>query len=394
MQNIFIEKPYRFVTPWMPKWLPWLMNTGLIHAPMLRFTESIISVESHGVELLKNSIQQGHAVMMIGNHPRMSDPVVVYDLIRKANTTMFGMASWHLFNQSWFHSTVLKLYGAYSVNREGLDRESINFSIRALQNNDRPVLMFPEGATTRTNESLMPFLDGPTFIARTVARRRSKNGLKTVIHPIAFRYQFVGDFEKEFNRLIVPVEQKLNLGSSSNATPVERVQIALCALVEQKEIEFNIASNSGLGPFERRQKLAHSVLELAELRCFRSVSGKDITNRIRDIRAHAFPELLENQSLTQEDRDIRWLDLKRSYLAWQMASYPEDYLSNAPSNDRILDISAKVLEDLTDTPRKCGKQKVMIECCEAIEVPTQKHLGEKPDPLQGQIESALKRKLN
>lgn len=393
MQKIFIEKPYRFVRPIMQKWVPWLFNTKLIHAPLLRFTESIVSVESRGADRLKKSINAGHAVMMIGNHPRVSDPVTIFDLIRHANTTVFCMASWHLFNQSWFHTAVIRLYGAYSINREGLDRESVNFSINALQKNIRPVLMFPEGATTRTNDSLMPFLDGPVFIARTAARRRQKQGLKTVIHPIVFRYVFTGDFNQEFGQLIEQVEKILNLSPESNASPAKRIRIAIDALVSRKELEFGIEKRQHHNEFERRQHLANEVMAQAEVRCFGKRSDKDITNRIREVRTAVYPELLNDHSLDTEERAIRWRDLERTYLAWQIASYPDGYLSQKPSNDRLLEIAAKILEDLTDKPRVCGKQKVIIECCDPIDVPASKHRGATPDPLQTQIESAIRSKL-
>ena len=392
MQKIFIEKPYRFTKPIMAEWLPRLMNNRLIHTPMLRFTESIVAVESRGFDRLKGSVKEGHGVMMIGNHPRISDPVVIFDLLRRADTTMFAMASWHLFNQSRFVSSVLWLYGGFSVNREGLDRESINFAISALQNNTRPVLMFPEGATSRTNDAFMPWLEGPSFIARTAARRRSKQGLKTVIHPIAFRYLFVGDFAEELERLMQPVEEILGLPDAS-LSPADRVERALAGLVARKESEFEFAGDESLDVYDRCQRLAATVMVQAEQRCFGKVSDQNITSRIRDVRTFVFPQLLADQSLSPEDHAIRWRDLERTYLAWQMATYPKDYLANGPSEDRILEIAAKVLEDLTDKPRKCGKQKVIIECCEPIEVPAKKHRGETPDPLQEQIESALRETL-
>jgi len=59
----------------------------------------------------------------------------------------------------------------------------------------------------------------------------------------------------------------------------------------------------------------------------------------------------------------------------------------------VLDIAAKVLEDLTDQPRKCGEQKVIIEVCEPIEVPPEKYRGSAPDPLIGMVQSSLLEKL-
>lgn len=394
MQKIFIEKPYRFVRPMMSNWFARLMNTKLIHAPMIRATEAIVSVESRSVELLQKSINDDHAIMMIPNHPRTSDPVVMFDLMRRVNTPIFAMASWHLFNQNWLTSAVVWLYGAYSLNREGLDKSSISFSVSALRKNLRPVLMFAEGATSRTNDALMPYLDGATFIARTAARVRHKDEQKkTVIHPIAIRYVFLGDAEEEFERLMLAIETELKCKLDPTLDRPSRVNLAVKKLVEQKEMEFDIPGDSSHSPWQRRQYLTNAVLEEAELRCFGEPSQQNTSIRIRDIRAYVFPQLLNNSDLTDQERQIRWRDLERTYLAWQMASYPKDYLAGSPSVDRLLDIAAKVLEDLTDQRRQCGKQKVIIEVCEPIEVPPEKYRGSEPDPLMEMVQASLIEKL-
>ena len=393
MQKIFIEKPYQFVQPLMWDWLAKLMNNRLVHIPLLRFSESIVSVESRGVERLKNSIDAGHAIILIPNHPRTSDPVVLYDVMRRVGKPMFAMASWHLFNHGWHNRAIIRLYGGYSVNREGLDKSSVSFSVKALQDNVRPLLMFPEGATSRTNDTLMPFLDGPTFIARTAARRRSKLGLKTVIHPIAIRYMFDGDFKTELNRLLDPVDEMFGGESTRNLDAVPRVRLALSKLVARKAARFDVELNPELGAFEQRQAVLQSVMNAAEMRCFGASSSESISDRIRNVRTSAFPEILNNKDLSEADRQIRWLDLERTYLAWQMASYPEGYLDGNPSIERILDIAAKVNEDLTDVPRRSGRQRVVVEVCDPIEVPASKHRGDKADPLVAQIEEQLKERL-
>ena len=64
--------------------------------------------------------------------------------------------------------------GAFSVNREGVDRQSINVAIDLLAQAKRPLVIFPEGATSRTADYLHALLDGVAFIARAAAKKRSK----------------------------------------------------------------------------------------------------------------------------------------------------------------------------------------------------------------------------
>ena len=394
MQKIFIEKPYRFVQPVMNDWIPSMMNNRLVHVPLLRWGESIVSVESRGVEKLRKSSDDGHAIMLVPNHPQTSDPVVMYDLIRRINRPMFAMASWHLFNQSWFHTSVIRLYGGFSVNREGRDKTAVNFAISALQKNTRPLLIFPEGATTRTNESMMPFLDGPTFIARSAARRRHKLGLKTVIHPVAIRYSFDGDNKAVLEGLLSPDEQRLGLKHEQNATDKVRVQNALSGLIGHKSQAFGIPN------FEAEKELAQRLdwlgefaLKESEERWCNEISSANITNRIRNLRAQVFPELLSNPSMPNEEKQQRWRALERTYLAWQMSSYPKDYLSEDPSKDRIIEIASKINEDLFHVPPNCGRKSVILEVCDAIEVPATKFRNDGPDPLGKEIESSLTSKI-
>ncbi len=393
MHDIFIEKPYKFVRPVMSEWLPRLMNNRLIHIPLLRFGDSIVSVESCGADRLRKSIEAGHAVMLIGNHPRISDPVALYDLIRQAKTNMFAMASWHLFNKGWFQRCVLRLYGAFSVNREGLDRESINFAIDALKKNVRPVLMFPEGATTGTNESLMPFLDGPTFVARTVARRRHKMDLKTVIHPIVFRYQLIDGFQNELDRAMSSVESILGIEPESTDSNASRVRKALNALVVMREQAFDIEPDDSLSSYQRRQHVADAIMQQAEDRCFGGPSRKDMTNRVRDVRSEVFPEILSDKNLSRNQIDTRWRDLERTSIAWQLACCPENYLSEDPSNQRILEIAIRIYEDLNSKMWKWGRQKVFVKCLDAIEVPAEKHRGSAMDPLVQEVREALQESM-
>jgi hypothetical protein len=72
-----------------------------------------------------------------------------------------------------------------------------------------------------------------------------------------------------------------------------------------------------------------------------------------------------------------------------MSSYPKDYFSSYRSVDRALEIASKIEEDLTDIPRKCGKQKAVIEVGDPIEVPAEKFRGDGEDPLIVSVRNQL-----
>ena len=126
--------------------------------------------------------------MLTPNHPRTADPMVMCYLAQQTPCNFYAMASWHLFNQDWLSRLVIRLMGAFSVNREGLDRQAVDHAIEILQNAERPLIIFPEGTTSRTNDQLMSLMEGPAFIARTAAKRRAKNDNgKVVVHPVGIK---------------------------------------------------------------------------------------------------------------------------------------------------------------------------------------------------------------
>ena len=174
MQDVLIEKPYKFVPPleqaWPAKMALWLG----IHKWLLRTQEGIIDCEVRNADRLEKSVAAGHGVMLTPNHPRTSDPMVMCSVIAETGIPFYTMASWHLFNQNARTTFGIRMMGAFSVNREGLDKASVDYAVETLQHAKRPLLIFPEGTTSLTNDKLMALMDGPSFIARTAAKRRGK----------------------------------------------------------------------------------------------------------------------------------------------------------------------------------------------------------------------------
>src|SRR5438445_2711217 len=100
MQNIVIDKPYKFIPP----------VTGKIWRPLLvhyfrwatRRYFGIEAVEVHGLEHLQKSLAAGHGIMLTPNHSRDADPPLMSELVHRTRRGIFIMASWHLFMQSKF----------------------------------------------------------------------------------------------------------------------------------------------------------------------------------------------------------------------------------------------------------------------------------------------------
>ena len=165
MHKVLIEKPYEFIGPVTATWPQTLYTKSGLFKPSLNKLQGVFDHECRNLDKLRSSIDAGHGIMMCPNHSRIADPMVFCHVAKETPFNFYAMASWHLFNQDWFSKHFIRMMGAFSVNREGLDRKAIDYAINILQTAERPLLLFPEGTTSRTNDRLMALMDGPSFLS-------------------------------------------------------------------------------------------------------------------------------------------------------------------------------------------------------------------------------------
>src|SRR6185295_10935123 len=144
------DEPYDFVPPVYSEWWPTILRFML--RGYLRKSFGIDSIECRHVERLRASLAARHCIMLAPNHSRMCDPMVLGVLGMEADCHLFAMASWHVFKQSRFQTFMTRRMGAFSVLREGQDRQAIETAINILLERRRPLIVYPEGAITRHND--------------------------------------------------------------------------------------------------------------------------------------------------------------------------------------------------------------------------------------------------
>src|SRR5438093_12338489 len=222
MQDIVIAKPYRFVPPhpgvfWtypLRWWLPGEVRRAWgVEWPTFR-----------GLDRLRASLKAGHGVLLVANHCRPCDPLVMGLLCIELGQPCYMMASWHLFMQGRFQRWLLRRAGVFSIYREGVDREAIKMASKILVDAKRPLLLFPEGIVSRSNDRLGGLMDGTAFIARTAARARVRAGSvsdgqgagahasgsdKIVLHPVFLRCSFGGDLRTAVEPRLATVEKRI-----------------------------------------------------------------------------------------------------------------------------------------------------------------------------------------
>lgn len=388
MQKIIVEKPYTFIPPYRGTFWPWVFRTVHLHAYYLWRTEGVWRHEIRHLERFRESLAAGHAILITPNHPRTADPLAMGWLAVDAPCHFHVMASWHLFQHSWLYGWAIRAMGGFSVNREGVDRQAINMAVDLLAEARRPLVIFPEGATSRTADKLQALLDGVAFIARAAAKKRAKLTPpgKVVVHPVAVRYFYSGNIREAADDVLTDIEQRLTWAPQRNLPLPQRIIKAGSALLSLKEIEYlNQPQTGTLG--ERIQRLTDRLLGPIETEWMGRVQSGPVVPRVRNLRTKILPDMV-NRRVDSAERARRWTQLAEIYLAQQLACYPPDYLAR-PTVERVLEMIEKLEEDLTDKARLHGHLRVVLDVGEAIEVSPERDRTAAVDPLMTKIQQSL-----
>lgn len=395
MQNIVFEKPYEFIPPHRGNLWPTIIQRFRLIDRWLRKSHGITSYECRHAERLQQSLDAGYGILLTPNHSRPADPIVMGWLARECRTHVYAMASWHLYQQDWFTAFAIEKMGGFSVYREGVDRKALNTSIEVLAEADRPLIIFPEGAVTRTNDRLNALLDGIAFIARAAAKKREKlePGSKVVVHPVAIKYRFLGDLEAELAPVLAEIEQRFSWRvhrmQSSLMDRISRIGKGLLAL---KEIEYFGRPQDGR-LHERLDGLVDRLLIRLEEYWIGEAQSGPVVPRVKALRTKILPEMVEGK-ISKEERQRRWEQLADIYLSQQVSSYPPDYLTEHPSVDRLLETVERYEEDLTDKVTPHPDIHAIIEVGEPIEVSPKRDRSAATDPLMDEIEMRLQGMLD
>jgi 1-acyl-sn-glycerol-3-phosphate acyltransferase len=389
MQEIVFEDPYEFIPPYRGKWWSWLIQHAGLFEIWLRRAEGVIGADVQNIDRLKRSVDDGHGVIIAPNHCRTADPVAMGYLARAAGIHVYSMAGWHLFKQSKWIGWAINRLGAFSIYREGVDRQSINMAIEILRTAERPLVLFPEGSVTRTNDQLHALLDGVLFIARTAAKRRARDvpGGKVVIHPVGIKYLFGGDLRKAIDPVLTTIEHRFSWRPQSDRPLIERITRVGTAILCLKELEYFGSPQSG-ELSERLSALIDRLLCPLEAEWLGEASSGSVVPRVKQLRFKILPDMVQKR-VDEDERQRRWRQLADIYLAQQVSCYLPEYLAGEPSVDRLLETVERFEEDLTDTVTVHGSLKAIIRVGEAMEVSTKRDRKAEVDPMMVELETRL-----
>src|SRR3954469_14750200 len=261
MNSVVSDKPYVAVLPYHGTLWPRALN--LYFPRYLRRRYGIAKIGIVAADKLRASLAAGHGVLITPNHCRDEDPFILSALAREMGTPCFVVASAHLFAGKKVQAFMLRRAGAFSIYREGMDKQAVQTSIEILESAERPLVIFPEGHISRTNDRLTPMLEGTALIARQAAKKRAKENKKVVVHPVATRYSFPFDVESAAAKMLDEIEQRLTWRPSRGLPLPDRVRKVGAGLLALKELQYLGHTQDGTIP-DRVSKLTDALLKPME----------------------------------------------------------------------------------------------------------------------------------
>lgn len=394
--TVLVARPYRFVPPHRGNWWPSFIQRFRLVDRYLAKHDGVVDYECRYLDRLRGSLDGGHGILLTPNHCRYADPLTLGWPARQLRTHVFAMASWHLFAKSRFDAFAIQKMGGFSIFREGTDRQSLDTAIEILTSGARPLILFPEGTTNRTNDILQPLLDGVAFIARTAAKRRAKQGKPpVVVHPVAIKYLFQGDIGQWGDHAATRLETALGWRPLTGQPLLQRVQRLAEAMLAVHEIRY-LGKPSDLPLASRRDLLIEQLLSTAEeLYQLPTDAQLSTLGRVRRLRVPLAAELCPpgGRSTPPADRLLHTIDAVE--LAQALSSFPDRYLLQSPTTDtQLLETLERMQEGMLGKPDNPAPLKAVIEIGEAIEVSPERVSRTASDPLMAKIQADLTARLD
>jgi 1-acyl-sn-glycerol-3-phosphate acyltransferase len=390
--TVVVDKPYEFVPPHRGDLWPTMIQRLRLVDWYLKRHDGVVSYECRNLDRFRESFDAGHSILLAPNHCRYADPLVLGWPARELKTHVHAIASWHLFAKSWFDRFSIQKMGGFSLYREGPDRQSLETAIDILTHARRPLIIFPEGTTNRTNDILQPLLDGVSFIARTAAKRRAKEHHgRVVVHPVGIKYLFKGDIEAWGDSAASELETRLGWRPRKSVPLLNRVEALAEALLATRETLYLGRAQTG-SLADRRNRLVEFLLGTTEAKY--SLAPDPDSNplsRVRRLRSTIAPLL---QAAKPSEKVALRHVLDGVELAQQLYSYPDRYLLTLPVTDtQILETLERMQEGFIGKPSYPAPLHAVIEMGTAIEVSPDRAPRGEADPLMQALEIELRHML-
>jgi hypothetical protein len=247
---------------------PFIIRAAQLAAPLaVRLWRQVVAIDIPEEDLQRLRVLRDQRFLLCSNHPTLGDPLVIIELSRRLGVRFNGMAARELFigPVGWLFQHM----GAYSVRRGVPDRDAIRMTRRLLAEEDRKVVMFPEGVTYEHNDLLLPFQSGVIQIGFWVLEDLEKLGkeVRLPMGPVAIKYLLIGEARRAIVRRLAALERALGLPEPPAGDLYQRLRVVGERVLARIERELGLSPSLDTPLAERiaaakEHLLSHAAQEL------------------------------------------------------------------------------------------------------------------------------------
>jgi hypothetical protein len=320
---------------------------------------------------------RGCRAILSANHPTTSDPLIALYLSRRLGEPFNYMACRELFHGPY--GWLIQRLGAYSIHRGLPDRQSLRMTRRLLAENDRKVVIFPEGETYEQNDSLIPFQQGVIQIGFTALDDLQKAGREVMLPvlPIAVKYCCVSDARPAIEAGLQALEGALSLSSSSAEGFYGRLRHVGERVLSRMEKEFGIKAAPEPGLSERiaaakghvLDRVARQVGIARPAHLPLSAQMRALFNAVYEF-AGEFADALDEYGQGQHARRVTAArpllgDLRRLQ---NFLILSDGYVAEQMSGERFLDVISRLEREVLGTVRHGVPREAVVRIAPPIDL--------------------------
>ena len=322
----FSDAPYQFFPAKPSRLVQQLCEQANRHIFLSGPNHLVKELEISGGEGLRKLVADGARILIVANHPSHSDPQVMTEVHRRLGLRSCFMAAYDVFLRGSCRAWLMQKNGAFSIDREGSDKQSMKEAIRILKEGKYALTVFPEGNVYLNNDRVTPFMEGAAYVALR-AQKELGGDQPVYAVPISFKMTYLDDVGDKMKRRMDDVARMAGVEPNRCGDALEELQEIGLKLLEQRMGECghspedqDWAAGDWRQQFECCAEKVISVLEGKMI--LDSKPGEDLIGRIRRIRGviHQIRIRGEQETTAGESRQAsEWAD--EAILAFRTLTY-------------------------------------------------------------------------
>ncbi len=311
------------------------------------------------------------------NHPSRVEPLIVGYLASRINRSFYYVSARENFELSW--GPFMQRIGAYSIARGTPDRTSISTTRALLAEQDRQVVLFPEGEVYHHNDIMLPLNSGVVQIGFWALQDLQKAGrdLSLPIIPIAVKYRFLDPPRQPMLNRVARLEQAVGITSPSENLK-ERVIALGMSIVATLEAQYRVPHEGALP--KRIERIKDRIIDRGVALLGLEPRASDAThpekmrqlfNAVREFKCELEKPKTQYEERLLEQRAVQinlaLADLGRIHDCIAISGH---YVSDHPTFERLSDVIGRMEEEVFGKHVRYPRREALIRIAEPLDLGT------------------------